>query len=296
MPTIIDCHTHVGVNIRNLMRRIHPFEQSIDGLLETMDAFGVSKAIVFPFPYASTLPLRDKTVDHKLSRSAFTEMYSEDNFAFISAAGEHPDRLIPFLMGNPLDKRCVEHIRLFATSNVRGVKLHPASYNYSISILKNNPIMKIIQDLDLVVSLHIGTGKEGAKTAITLDHALEIAKIYPSIRFIFCHLGRLHRSLPDVLDLDNVLLDTSGLSLNLSSIAFLAKYPLLSLRYCDPRYVIEWLVEAGYEDKLVWGSDLPYTDYEQELDYILNSRIPETAKRKILSENIGRFLNQGGAS
>ena len=296
MLTIIDCHVHIGVNSHNLQRGIYPFQETVDNLLETMDTFGVSKAIVFPFPYASEIKLRYSTAYHKKTRSDFTRGYTEDNFSLQNIVNEHSDRLIFFLMGNPLDKDCVKNIKMLVRSGVRGVKLHPASFNYSISILKDNPIMKIIQDLDLIVTLHIGTGKENAKVALTLDHALEIAKIYPSVRFIFCHLGRLHRSLPDVLNLDNVLLDTSGLSLNRSSLAFLAKHPLLALEHVEPRYVIEWLVEAGYEDKLVWGSDLPYTDYEKEMDYILNARIRESARRKILSENIGRFLNLGGAS
>lgn len=290
MWTIIDCHTHIGVNVRNLKRKIYPIEQSADNLLEKMDANGVAKAIVFPFPYSSILPSMDKSRYYEPGRPSFTKMYKEDNLALMSATGKHSHRMIPFPMANPRDKGSVEHIRQLASNGIRGVKLHPVAYNYPIHLLTDNPLTKIIEDLDLIVSLHIGTGKEGMKMGVTLDHALELAKAHPSIRFIFCHLGRLHRSLPEVLELRNVLLDTSGLSWNTSSTSFLAKRTLLSPQRSEPRYVIEWLVEAGYEDKLVWGSDEPYTNYEKELDYILNARIPEIEKQKILSENIDRLL------
>lgn len=291
MSTVIDCHAHIGINAHNLRAGIYPFEQTVDDLLHKMDLHNVSRAIVFPFPYSSILPSMSKLRYSEPSRSSFTKLYQKDNFILMYAAGQHPDRIIPFPIASPRDEKCVEHIKQLVVDAILGVKLHPVAFGYPIHLLLEHPLTKTIQDLNLRVVLHIGSGKEGSSSrGTTLEHALKLAKAHPSVRFIFCHLGRLHKDLPRILELENVLTDTSGLSLNNTSTAYLAPKLWQRLKHCEPRYVIEQLVEAGFEDKVLWGSDEPYTPYEEELDYVMNAHISESAQQKLLFKNIERFL------
>jgi len=100
----------------------------------------------------------------------------------------------------------------------------------------------------------------------------------------------LHWNIAEALNLDNVFMDTAGLALWKYWRQFIALEPLESLKGTSPVQVIKKLVEFGYENKLIFGSDEPYTDYKTEINNIGNADISDSAKRKILSENVSKLL------
>ncbi len=108
MPTIIDGHTHLGlekfiVKPISAEKRAKPafrdkMEASIEMLLERMDADGISRAVCFPYPL--------EEVDAEAA-----------NRYVFDAHTAHPDRVIPFaLIGDD-----VEH---WLEQGARGFKQH----------------------------------------------------------------------------------------------------------------------------------------------------------------------------
>lgn len=278
---IIDCHTNIGWDVNNLRKNQFPTEQSFRQLLAKMDNYDVSQSIIVPFPSPGG------QFDEN------TPWYHLENHNLITAA-RFSKRLLPFPAVNPADERSVKNIKELAVMfGVKGVKFsHQELMNFSIDALINHPLMKIIQDNDLIMMIHIGTGKEKSAPQVhtTLNYAIKVAKHYPAIKFIFCHLGRLHWSLFDALNLNNVCMDTAGLSLWSKWSQFIAAEPVKMLRSSTPVQVIEKLVGIGYENKIIFGSDEPYTNYQDEIGLIKKAEISEPAKRKIFAENIKKLL------
>ena len=66
-------------------------------------------------------------------------------------------------------------------------------------------------------------------------------------------------------------------------------YVELCLSAC-PRGLVEHLVAAGLEDKVIWGSDAVFLDQASQLGRVRFAQIPLEAKRKILGLNAARAL------
>jgi predicted TIM-barrel fold metal-dependent hydrolase len=277
---IIDCHTNVGWDVSNLRKNLYPVEQNYTKLLKKMDEFGISKAIILPFPSPS---------------AQFNEnvsWYEMENH-FLMEGSNYSKRLIPFPGVNPGDKESVRRIKTLVAFGIKGIKFsHQIPMGFSIDKLIGHPLMKIVQDNDLIFMIHTGTGKEPGSHEIntTLNYAIKVARKYPDIRFILCHLGRLHQSLIEALSLENVHLDTSALSMQRKWKEFTAIEPISMFENLTPIKVIEKLVSIGQEDKIVFGSDEPYTVYENEIPPIKEAEITNSAKRKIFYENIKNIL------
>lgn len=278
---IIDAHANIGSDVSNLRKNLFPVEQGPMKLLEKMDNYKISKAIIVPFP---------SPAGQFDSRSFW---YDLENHYLIDA-NHYSKRLMPFPGVNPNEKESVKNIKRLAVSfDIKGIKLsHQIPMQFSIDMLINHPLMRIVQDNNLIFMVHIGTGKEPGAPHIhtTLDYAIKAAKHYQDVRFIFCHLGRLHWSLIEALNLENVHMDTAGLSLWQKWKQFIALEPMDIFKSSTPVEVIEKLIELGHEDKLIFGSDEPYTNYRTETGNIKKAKIPDSAKRKIFYENIKTLL------
>jgi predicted TIM-barrel fold metal-dependent hydrolase len=280
---IIDCHANLGWDISNTRKRLFPTNQSINQLLARMSKNDVSKAIILPFP----------SPGGQFNDNA--PWYEVENQLLINAMRSHP-KLIAFPGVNPADKESVKNIKTMAVAyQIKGIKFsHQIPMNFSIDKLIDHPLMKIVQDYNLIMMIHVGTGKEiGAEYVnVTLPYAVKVAKYYPGIRFIFCHLARLHADMLDALQLHNVWMDTSGFSLSYGWAQFSAKEPLFIFKGLSPEGIIEELVSQGFEDKILFGSDEPYTHYGKEIGIIKNARISDRAKEKILAKNMKKLLGQ----
>jgi uncharacterized protein len=278
---IIDCHANIGWDISNTRRKLYPTNQSPKQLLQRMDEYGVSKAIILPFPSPGGQFSDDAT------------WYEVENQLLVNAMRSYP-KLIPFAGVNPADEGSVKNIRTLAVAyRIKGIKFsHQIPMNFNIDSLIGHPLMKIVQDYNLIMMVHVGTGKERGAEYVhtTLPYAIKVAKYYPGVHFIFCHLGRLHEDIFEALGLHNVWLDTSGFSLNYKWSQFAAKEPVVMFKRLSPESIIEQLVTQGFEDKLIFGSDEPYTHYGKELQIIQKANISESAKRKILAHNVEKLL------
>ncbi len=105
-----------------------------------------------------------------------------------------------------------------------------------------------------------------------LDELEGYIKKHPRIRWLLAHIGSA--------ELEKYM-------------RFAREYPNVYVELClsgCPRGLIEHLVAAGLEDKVVWGSDAVFLDQGSQFGRVLFAQIPITAKRKILGLNARRAL------
>jgi predicted TIM-barrel fold metal-dependent hydrolase len=286
---IIDCHANLGWDISNTRKKLFPTNQSAKELLFKMDENKIVKSIILPFPSPGG-QFSDNACWYEVENQMLI------NAMRSSSSSSSSSRLIPFAGVNPGDACSVKNIKTLAVAYaIKGIKFsHQIPMGFNIDDLIGHPLMKIVQDYHLIMMIHIGTGKERGAERIhtTLPYAIKVAKYYPGVRFIFCHLGRLHKDIFDALQLHNVWTDTAGFSLSFKWSEFSAKDPAGAFKKLTPIEIIELFVGQGFEDKIMFGSDEPYTHYEKELEIIQNASISNEAKKKILAVNIENLLKK----
>ena len=105
-----------------------------------------------------------------------------------------------------------------------------------------------------------------------LDELEGYIKKYPRIRWLLAHIGSA--------ELDKYM-------------RFAREYPNVWVELClssCPRGLIEHLVAAGLEDKVLWGSDAVFLYQPSQLGRVHFAHYPVSAKRKILGLNARRAL------
>jgi predicted TIM-barrel fold metal-dependent hydrolase len=279
---IIDCHANVGWDTSNLRKNYFPAEQKYQTLLKKMSENMISKAIILPFP----------SPGGQFEKNMY--WYEVENHYLIQAS-RYSDKFIVFPAVNPNDMKSVKSIITYCNAyQIKGIKIsHHIPMKFSVEKLINHPLMKIIKKNKLVVLIHTGTGKEKGSENYheTLDYGIKVAKRYPEVKFIFCHLGRLSKDILEALELENVYMDTSAVSMLSFSKEFISLNPHIPYKNLAPNKIIKDLVDLGYEDKLIFGSDEPYVFYKEELDAINEAEISESAKEKIFYKNITELIN-----
>lgn len=105
-----------------------------------------------------------------------------------------------------------------------------------------------------------------------LDELEGHIKRFPRVRWLLAHIGSAR--LEDYM-------------------RFAREYPTVFVELClssCPRGLVEHLVGAGLEDKIIWGSDAVFLDQASQFGRVLFAQIPVDAKRKILGLNARRAL------
>lgn len=112
--------------------------------------------------------------------------------------------------------------------------------------------------------------------------------------FILAHFGALNlEALQELKKLDNVLIDISPAKfiyntyiLNKRNGGIFNKDKITKI---DDMYYL--LADIIGVDRILWGSDFPYSDQKEELDTFLNSKVfTDSEKQKILEENPRKVL------
>jgi len=205
----------------------------------------------------------DKAVISQLSLKM-----TEDNDSVSKAVDEFPDRLLGFAHIDPRDSKTAlkELDRSINTLGLVGVKMH-SNFDHFVPWDKNVfELMERIEDYRLPVLFH--TGEE-------LSRPLQIAyvaKHFPKIPVILGHMGLwiAIESIPAAKLSDNIYLETS----------IQGEIPALE----------EAVKELGAE-RILFGTDTPFSAYTVEMAKIEALDIPEEDKGKILGRNALKLLN-----
>lgn len=184
-------------------------------------------------------------------------------------AVQYPERLIPFCAVNPWDadravselRRCVERL------GFKGVKLHPTIHGYHLADHGLvDPVFEAARELRIPVICH------GASDLFnTPIEFAEMARTFPEVPLLMAHMGffwsveqaiEMSRSLP------NLYLETSR----------------------APIFEIAKAVKELGPEKVIWGTDSPFVDYEWEFKKMVRAADSQEGYEWIVGGNMARIL------
>lgn len=171
----------------------------------------------------------------------FTEGYFH-NLDIPKYVEEFPDRLIPFCAVNPWEKRkAAGELERCFNSGFLGIKLHPSICGFRLSDhALCDPLFEIVQAYNKVVIVH------GASDLYNCPLEFDrMARRFPKVPLIMAHMGffwEWELACEVAKENDNLFLETSRV----------------------PPFETAKVLEKTSAQKMIWGTDGPFADYEAE--------------------------------
>ncbi|MDE1860237.1 MAG: amidohydrolase [Candidatus Micrarchaeota archaeon] len=176
-------------------------------------------------------------------------------------------RLVPFLRFDP--KSTTPEMLRKHISRFRGVKLHPQSQDFDVMDNDFYPLYEIIAKSKKPLLVH--TKADQRFPTADPDRISMLGDVFPNLKII---LGHFAHGSPDAIarvgKLDNLYLETS-------------------IRCTHPLHLKRTLEIVG-PDKILFGSDIPYSNQELELLKIRRCDITYEDMEKILYKNAASLL------
>jgi predicted TIM-barrel fold metal-dependent hydrolase len=197
----------------------------------------------------------------------------EGNDLLLRIVDRWPDRFWGFATVNPwYGARAVAELRRAVAAGLTGLKLHPILQGFLLCDPLVYPVVEAAIELDVPIFFHTGT----PVNALPLQLA-ELAQCYPAGLFIMGHLGN-----PDFwLDVPESLRQAPNLWGEIS--------PNLPT-------AVKRVVDAGYADRLVFGSDAPHTDLRLEVEKIRHWGVSPAQAAGMMAGNLLRLLREDGGT
>jgi uncharacterized protein len=261
LSRIIDVHTHVWPDavaskaVAGLMNdgMLTPFyDGTIAGLVGDMDRCGVDASVIQPVATkASQVP-------------------SINNW--VASIGE--SRVVPFGAMHPDFENPAEEIARMAHLGLRGFKLHPEHQSFAPDEPRLAPIYEAAIAHDMTVFFHAGADEVHPTIHGTPDTFVTILDRFPELRVVLAHMGgyKLWSEVAEKLVGKNVYFDTAYTLGHLPDDDFCA------------------IIRAHGADRILFGSDGPWTDAGAEIEWIRRLPLAEGVADAILGGNAARIL------
>ena len=279
---IIDIHTHTfpekiaDVAVKKLSNSGHiPYfsNGTVAGLKESMQKAGIDYSVVLP---VATNPLKLDSMN-----TVSIEQNGKDNLIYFGAM--HPDA--------PDWKEQLERL---AKNKIKGIKIHPVYQGVDIDDIRYLKILNRAAELGLIVLMHAGDdiGFPGAVKCSPEMTANALRQV-GDIKIILAHMGgwKNWQEVAENLANTSAMLDTAFALGKITPLDNTFNDDFLNL--LNESDFIK-LVNAFGSDRILFGTDSPWTDQKQSLDLIKNLSLLEEEKNKILGENAIKLLGVPG--
>jgi predicted TIM-barrel fold metal-dependent hydrolase len=271
---VIDCHTHVGIELGQYLTGGFPYGQHLSDLVSEGGAHGIDRWIVFPMVthLAQNIEaLRDGKV---LAEGALeTVPYAWENrrlmFEITTLFPDAGRATLPFAMFDPARQAEAQAQALRALReeySFYGLKTQTTMLQSPIkSLLAEGRIfLELAQEWNLPVLIHSSVNPSDLWAQAT--DILDVAEQWPQVRFCLAHSCRFDRICLDrVAALPNCWFDCSAHGIH--CVLATQNHPTVApverrfdSDYSRPGQVLCDLA-AAYSDKLMWGSDAPYYSF-----------------------------------
>ena len=279
---IVDFHTHIFPNkisaaaIDKLSRtsKTIPFSDgTLDGLLESMKNFSVDVSIILPVATHAASVEKINNSSAKLNEKFFER-------GIISFAAMHPD----------LENYRAELSRI-KSLGFKGLKVHPVYQNTNLDDKKFLNIFYRAAELDLIVVTHAGLdiGFPGV-VKCSPQMSKNVVEEIGNFKFILAHMGGWKNWDEVLFQLADkkIFLDTSFSTGKISARKDFS-WREEDLNLLDAIKFLDFVKVFGAE-KILFGTDSPWTSAETSIDFIKNLPITDAKKNKILGENARQLL------
>lgn len=188
-----------------------------------------------------------------------------DNPFFIPLGSLHPD-----------SENIEEELSRLCDAKIKGIKLHPDYVRIPLSDSRYDRLLSAISERGMFCVMHTGFDPVSPdKIHATPDMLKKTIEKHPTLTLIAAHTGSL-RLASEVL---NTLVGT-GIYIDTS---------LSSIRE-DEKETLHKILSEHDEDRILFGTDTPWSNPRKEIDFINEAPISEERRRKIFSENAKRLL------
>lgn len=186
------------------------------------------------------------------------------------------ERIVPFPSIHPADPNAVERVENIARAGFKGIKMHPYYQQFCIDDPALYPLYTAICDHNLMLTLH--TGFDIAFERIEKASPRQIAAVmarFPTLRLITTHLGGWQQwdDVERYLIGQPVYMETSW-----------------SLEYLPAEQARRMLLNHP-ADRLLFGTDSPWTDQTASIRAIERLNLPPERLRQLFYENARTLLN-----
>ncbi len=193
----------------------------------------------------------------------------------ILRAAEVNRRIYVLIRANPMDyiepdfRRRLEFL-LKSSSQVVGMKINPSTEKHRVVDNLYRDCLEVLNDFEAVLLLHCGRWVKMS----SWTYGLEVALKYPKIKVILAHMGGTHPELSfpaieAVKDVKNIYMDTSQ---------------------TRQLMVIKRGVETLGSSRILFGSDMPWGNYLQNIVGVLDLDLDESDMNNILRENFNKII------
>ena len=188
------------------------------------------------------------------------------------------DRVIPFGVLHPDYEDCAEEVRRLKNQGVKGIKLHCGANRFHPDDKRLFAAYEEIGD-DMVVLIHAGALRFSSNDPVNgAPHRIaNVLKAFPRVKIVAAHLG-------GYLMLDKAWEHLIGKKLYLDT-----TWPPSLRTIGNPREVTK-IIDTHGPDKILFGTDCPFSNQADEIDYIMDLPIPDNHKQMILGENARNLL------
>ena len=260
---IIDFHTHAFPEViaKKAMDKLIPncptrayTDGTVKGLKDRLRKSYVDMGVVLNI---TTKPGGEKTVNDTAA-----DYLQDKQLVFFGSVNPHSD--------NP-----IEEIKRIAKMGIKGVKFHPDYQNFFIDDEKVYPIYEAAANLGLIISFHTGYDSYSPN----LMHAppqglLNVIDSFTGAKMVFAHLGGTHCW-------DDVERYVAGAPVYLDT--------AICATYADPAQTARIIKKHG-SHRVLFGSDCPWENPKDSVEYIKKLDINESSKMDILYKNAVELL------
>jgi len=193
-----------------------------------------------------------------------------DNKIVEDAVKKYPDRIIGQVWEDPnLGQAAVDDMRHHIKDlGFKSLKLHPLINGFVANAPIVYPFMEEARSLNIPVFFHTGHPPYSLPWAVG-----ELARDFPDVRIVMIHMGHGHAvyiqsAVELAKKLPNIYLETSGMPMHTK---------------------IKEVFDTIGEDRVMYGSDIPFHDPSVELQRMKVTGITDAQMQKLLHDNALSF-------
>ncbi len=279
---VIDIHTHIFPDkiaaevIENLSKKSRAkyfSDGTLNGLLDSMKKFGVDKSVV--------LPVATKTSQVEKINSYAAAM----NEKFVAQG------IIYFGCIHPDFENFRAELSRVKNLGLKGIKIHPIYQGVNLDDKKFLRILYRAAELDLIVITHAGLdiGFPGVVNC-SPQMVRRVIEEIGDFKFILAHMGGWK-------NWDEVAVELAGKNIFMDTAFSTGTIPARSdfvwkdedLKLLDVEEFMK-LYKIFGADKILFGTDSPWSSPKTSIDFIKNLPISDVEKNKILGGNSEKIL------
>ena len=184
----------------------------------------------------------------------------------------------------------MKRIQLFYNNGIKGIKIHPLYQGVDIDDIRYLKILNRAAELELIVLAHSGNditfpGEVRCSPKMIANALKQVG----DIKIVLAHMGgwKDWQEVAEYLAPTSAVLDTAFSLGKITPIDDFHTDEFLNLLNVDD---FMKLVKAFGTNRILFGTDSPWTDQSKSLEFINNLPLGEEDKDRILSENACELL------